>query len=456
MAYQTINPYTNEVLHTYPNATDAQLQAALQTGDALYHTWRNEAPASRQPVLAKVATLMRQQKRALATTITKEMGKLLSEAEAEVDLCADIADYYAKNGADFLKPTPLPTELGDAYYVKQATGVLVMVEPWNFPYYQIMRVFAPNYVVGNPMILKHASSTPACAQAFADLVLAAGAPKGALTNLYLNYEQVGQAIADPRVAGVALTGSERGGAAVAKEAGAALKQSTMELGGNDAFLILDDADMDQVKAIAPQARLFNAGQVCSASKRFIVTAKHYDEFVAYMKAEFAKMRPGDPMATDTTLAPLSSASAKTKLVAQIDAAIKAGAKRIIGDTPVALPGQFVPATILTDIDKDNPAFDQEMFGPVAAIYKVADDNEAIALANDSSFGLGSAVFSSDPDHAKAVAEQIEAGMTTINRAWITAPELPFGGVKHSGYGRELYKLGLNAFVNNHMVLAAKG
>ena len=347
MAYQTINPYTNEVLHTYPNATDVQLQAALQTGDALYHTWRNEAPASRQPVLAKVATLMRQQKRALATTITKEMGKLLSEAEAEVDLCADIADYYAKNGADFLKPTPLPTELGDAYYVKQATGVLVMVEPWNFPYYQIMRVFAPNYVVGNPMILKHASSTPACAQAFADLVLAAGAPKGALTNLYINYEQVGQAIADPRVAGVALTGSERGGAAVAKEAGAALKQSTMELGGNDAFLILDDADMDQVKAIAPQARLFNAGQVCSASKRFIVTAKHYDEFVAYMKAEFAKMRPGDPMAADTTLAPLSSASAKTKLVAQIDAAIKAGAKRIIGDTPAALPGQFVPATILT-------------------------------------------------------------------------------------------------------------
>ena len=230
----------------------------------------------------------------------------------------------------------------------------------------------------------------------------------------------------------------------------------MELGGNDAFLILDDADMDQVKAIAPQARLFNAGQVCSASKRFIVTAKHYDEFVAYMKAEFAKMRPGDPMSPDTTLAPLSSASAKTKLVAQIDAAIKAGASRIIGETPVDLPGQFVPATILTDIDKDNPAYDQEMFGPVAAIYRVENDDEALALANDSSFGLGSAVFSSDPDHAKAVAEQIEAGMTTINRAWITAPELPFGGVKHSGYGRELYKLGLNAFVNNHMVLATKG
>ena len=206
MAYQTINPYTNEVVHTFPNATDAELESALQTGDTLYHTWRNVDPASRQPVLHKLAQLLRQQKRDLATIITTEMGKLLPEAEAEVDLCADIAEYYAQHGAEFLKPTALPTELGDAYYVKQAMGVLVMVEPWNFPYYQIMRVFAPNYVVGNPMILKHASSTPACAQAFADLVKEAGAPAGTLTNLFINYQQVGAAIADPRVAGVALTG----------------------------------------------------------------------------------------------------------------------------------------------------------------------------------------------------------------------------------------------------------
>lgn len=455
MAYKTINPYTNETLKTYPNATDAELEQTLATGHALYKTWRNEAPATRQAVLHKVADLMRQEKQSLAETITTEMGKLIGEAQAEVDLCADIADYFADHGADFLAPTPLPTNAGKAYYVKQAVGVLVMVEPWNFPYYQIMRVFAPNYIVGNPMILKHASNTPSCAAAFADVVRRAGAPAGALTNLFISYDQVSAAIADPRVAGVALTGSERGGSAVAKEAGENLKKSTMELGGNDAFIILDDADWDEVKAAAPQARLFNAGQVCSASKRFIVMADKYDEFVDYMKQEFAKVQPGDPLDPATTLAPLSSASAKVKLQKQIDAAIAAGATRVIGDEPVDLPGQFIPATILTNITKDNPAYNQEMFGPVAAIYKVNSEEEAIALANDSSYGLGSTVFSADPEHADRVARQIEAGMTTINRAWITAPELPFGGVKNSGYGRELYQLGLDAFVNEHLILNAK-
>ncbi|WP_461214885.1 NAD-dependent succinate-semialdehyde dehydrogenase [Lacticaseibacillus sp. GG6-2] len=455
MAYKTINPYTNETLKTYENATDADLEKTLATGHALYKTWRNENPASRQAVLHKVAELMRVNKKTLAETITKEMGKLIGEAEAEVDLCADIAEYFSENGAKFLEPTPLATDAGKAYYIKQAVGVLVMVEPWNFPYYQIMRVFAPNYIVGNPMILKHASNTPSCAQAFADIVREAGAPDGALTNLFISYDQVSAAIADPRVAGVALTGSERGGSAVAKEAGENLKKSTMELGGNDAFIILDDADWDEVKKVAPQARLFNAGQVCSASKRFIVMADKYDEFVAYMKSEFAKVKPGDPLDPNTTLAPLSSASAKTKLAKQIDAAIAAGATRVIGDEPVALPGQFIPATILTDIAKDNPAYNQEMFGPVAAIYKVNSEEEAIALANDSSYGLGSTVFSADPEHADRVARQIEAGMTTINRAWITAPELPFGGVKNSGYGRELYQLGLDAFVNEHLIINAK-
>ncbi|MCI1984951.1 MAG: NAD-dependent succinate-semialdehyde dehydrogenase [Lactobacillus sp.] len=455
MAYKTINPYTNETLKTYPNATDAELESALATGHALYQTWRNETPASRQPVLHKVAELMRAEKTPLAETITKEMGKLIGEAEAEVDLCADIADYFAEHGADFLAPTDLPTDAGKAYYVKQAVGVLVMVEPWNFPYYQIMRVFAPNYIVGNPMILKHASNTPSCAAAFADLVSRAGAPAGSLTNLFISYDQVSKAIADPRVAGVALTGSERGGAAVAQEAGANLKKSTMELGGNDAFVILDDADWDLVKSLAVDARLFNAGQVCSASKRFIVAADKYDEFVAFMTQEFAKVKPGDPLDRNTTLAPLSSASAKTKLQKQVDAAVAAGATVAYGNEPVDLPGQFFPATILTNITKDNPAYNEEMFGPVAAIYKADTEADAIALANDSSYGLGSTVFSKDPQHADAVARQIEAGMTTINRAWITAPELPFGGVKNSGYGRELYQLGLDAFVNEHLILNAE-
>lgn len=454
MAYQTINPYTNETLKTYPNATDADLETALATGHALYKKWRGEPASTRKATLHKVAALMREHKHALATTVTQEMGKLISESEAEVELCANIADYFADQAETFLTPTPLPTDQGKAYYIKQATGVLVMVEPWNFPYYQIMRVFAPNFMVGNPMILKHSSNTPSSAAAFASVIEEAGAPAGSLTNLFISYDQVSKAIADPRVAGVALTGSERGGAAVAKEAGANLKKSTMELGGNDAFVILDDADWDLVKKVAVDARLFNAGQVCSASKRFIVVADKYDEFVAFMKDAFAKIKPGDPMDPATTLAPLSSAKAKTKLQQQVNAAVAAGATVEYGNQPIDLPGQFFPATILTNISKDNPAYNQEMFGPVAAIYKAANEEEAIAMANDSSYGLGSTVFSADPVHADRVARQIEAGMTTINRAWITAPELPFGGVKNSGYGRELCELGFNAFVNEHLILNA--
>ncbi|MFC6179731.1 NAD-dependent succinate-semialdehyde dehydrogenase [Lactiplantibacillus daowaiensis] len=454
MAYKTINPYTNETLKTYENTTDAELETALATGHHRYQAWRQDAPATRQATLHKIAVLMRTEKHALATILTTEMGKLIGEAEAEVDLCADIADYFAEHGADMLQPTPLATSAGKAYYAKQAVGILVMVEPWNFPYYQIMRVFAPNYVVGNPMILKHASNTPSSAAAFADVVKRAGAPAGSLTNLFISYDQVSAAIADKRVAGVALTGSERGGAAVAKEAGVNLKKSTMELGGNDAFIILDDADWDLVKAVAPQARLFNNGQVCSASKRFIVMADHYDDFLAYLKSEFAKVKPGDPLDPATTLAPMNSKRAKQKLQKQVDAAVAAGAKVYAGNQPIDLPGQFFQPTILTDITPANPAFDEEMFGPVAAVYKVNTEAEAIALANNSSYGLGSTVFSSDPAHADRVAQQLEAGMTTINRAWITAPELPFGGVKHSGYGRELYQLGLNAFVNEHLIINA--
>jgi len=454
MAYKTINPYTNETLKTYPNNSDTEIESALSTGHQLYQQWRGETPGTRAAVLHQLATLMRQEKHQLATVLTTEMGKLIGEAEAEVDLCADIAEYFASHGPALLAPTPLQTDAGHAYFAKQAVGILVMVEPWNFPYYQIMRVFAPNYVVGNPMILKHASNTPSSAAAFADVVQRAGAPAGSLTNLFISYDQVSAAIADKRVAGVALTGSERGGAAVAQEAGANLKKSTMELGGNDAFIILDDADWDLVKEVAPQARLFNNGQVCSASKRFIVMADKYDEFLAYMKTEFAKAKPGDPLDSQTTLAPMNSARAKQKLQKQVDAAVAAGAKVYAGNHPIDLPGQFFEPTILTDITKDNPAFDEEMFGPVAAVYKVHSEAEAITLANDSSYGLGSTIFSQDPERANRVAQQLEAGMTTINRAWITAPELPFGGVKHSGYGRELCELGLNAFVNEHLILNA--
>lgn len=456
MAYKTINPYTNEVEKEFPNATDEELEAVLAKAHQLYLDWRNDSESleDRKAILHRVADILRERRTEYATTMSHDMGKLIGEAEGEVDLCADICDYYADKADEFLKPRTLETDAGKAYYIKQSTGVLVAVEPWNFPFYQIARVFAPNFIIGNPMILKDASNCPASAQAFADAVLEAGAPEGSLNNMFISYDQVAKAIADKRVSGVCLTGSERGGMSVAAEAGKSLKKTTMELGGNDAFIILDDADWELVREVAPQARLYNAGQVCTSSKRFIVMADKYDEFLEVLKDAFSAVRMGDPTGRTTTLAPLNSKSAKEKLEKQVELAVENGAKVYYGNEKVDLPGQFFMPTILTDITPDNPIFDQEMFGPVASVYKVNSEEEAIALANNSSYGLGNTVFG-EPEHAARVAAKIETGMSWINSGWASLPELPFGGVKNSGYGRELSELGFNAFVNEHLVFEPK-
>lgn len=456
MAYKTINPYTNEVEKEFPNATDEELEAVLAKAHQLYLDWRNDSESleDRKAILHRVADILRKRRTEYATTMSHDMGKLIGEAEGEVDLCADICDYYADKADEFLKPRTLETDAGKAYYIKQSTGVLVAVEPWNFPFYQIARVFAPNFIIGNPMILKDASNCPASAQAFADAVLEAGAPEGSLNNMFISYDQVAKAIADKRVSGVCLTGSERGGMSVAAEAGKSLKKTTMELGGNDAFIILDDADWELVREVAPQARLYNAGQVCTSSKRFIVMADKYDEFLEVLKDAFSAVRMGDPTDRTTTLAPLNSKSAKEKLEKQVELAVENGAKVYYGNEKVDLPGQFFMPTILTDITPDNPIFDQEMFGPVASVYKVNSEEEAIALANNSSYGLGNTVFG-EPEHAARVAAKIETGMSWINSGWASLPELPFGGVKNSGYGRELSELGFNAFVNEHLVFEPK-
>lgn len=456
MAYKTINPYTNEVEKEFPNATDEELEAVLAKAHQLYLDWRNDSESleDRKAILHRVADILRERRTEYATIMSHDMGKLIGEAEGEVDLCADICDYYADKADEFLKPRTLETDAGKAYYIKQSTGVLVAVEPWNFPFYQIARVFAPNFIIGNPMILKDASNCPASAQAFADAVLEAGAPEGSLNNMFISYDQVAKAIADKRVSGICLTGSERGGMSVAAEAGKNLKKTTMELGGNDAFIILDDADWDLVKEVAPQARLYNAGQVCTSSKRFIVMADKYDEFLEVLKDAFSAVRMGDPTDRTTTLAPLNSKSAKEKLEKQVELAVENGAKVYYGNEKVDLPGQFFMPTILTDITPNNPIFNQEMFGPVASVYKVNSEEEAIALANNSSYGLGNTVFG-EPEHAARVAAKIETGMSWINSGWASLPELPFGGVKNSGYGRELSELGFNAFVNEHLVFEPK-
>ena len=456
MAYQKINPYTNQVEKTFKNTTDEELEQTLATAHQLYLNWRkNNNLEKRKQVILNLGHILRERREEYATIMTKDMGKLIGEAKGEVDLCASFCDYYVANADKFLAPDIIATTSGRAKVIKQSLGTLVAVEPWNFPFYQIARVFIPNFIVGNPMILKDASNCPASAQAFADAVKEAGAPAGSLTNLFLSYDQVNKAIADKRVAGVCLTGSERGGAAVAKEAGTNLKKNTMELGGNDAFIILDDADWNLVEKVAPAARLYNAGQVCTSSKRFIVLEKDYDRFLKIMKEAFSKVKMGDPLDPTTTLAPLSSKKAKDKLQGQVDLAVKNGAKVYYGNKPVDLEGQFFMPTILTDITPDNPIFDTEMFGPVASVYKVKSEEEAIELANNSSYGLGNTVFSQDYEHAERVAAKIETGMSWINDGWASLPELPFGGVKNSGYGRELSGYGIEDFMNKHLIYEAR-
>lgn len=452
VAYRTVNPYTNEVEHEYQNNTAADIEAALSKGHQLYLRWRNGGElAERKEIITRLGQLLRQNKTKYAEIMTRDMGKLIGEAEGEVELCASFCDYYVKRADEFLAPRPIFTESGNAYVLRQASGILMAVEPWNFPFYQIARVFIPNFLVGNPMILKDASNCPTSAQAFADLVTEAGAPAGSLTNLFISYDQVGKIIADPRVQGVCLTGSERGGQAVAKEAAANLKKNTMELGGNDAFLVLPDADIDKLSKVIFSARLYNAGQVCTSSKRFILPDNLYDEFLKRAKQVFSSVKMGDPLDRQTTLAPMNSKRAKDKLQKQVNTAIEHGAKVYYGNQPVDLDGQFFMPTILTDITPDNPIFDQEMFGPVMAVYKYSNLEDGIALANNSSYGLGSTVFGEDIAQARRVAAQIEAGMTWINSGWASLPELPFGGVKHSGYGRELANLGFGEFINEHLV-----
>ncbi len=453
MAYKTVNPYTNEIEHEYPQTTNEEVEKTLAAAYELYLRWRNgDELEARKQIITRLGELLRAKKHEMGALITHDMGKLIGEAEGEVELCASFCDYYVQRADEFLAPTPIYTASGNAYVLHQATGVLMAVEPWNFPFYQIARVFIPNFLAGNPMVLKDASNCPTSAQAFADLVSEAGAPTGSLTNLFVDYDQVGQIIADKRVQGVCLTGSERGGRSVATEAAKSLKKSTMELGGNDAFIVLPDADIDQLTDVIFAARLYNAGQVCTSSKRFIIPDNLYDEFLKRAKEIFSNVKMGDPMDPSTTLAPMNSKKAKEKLQKQVDLAIENGATVVYGNQPVKeLAGQFFMPTILTDIDRDNPIFDQEMFGPVMAVYKYHDVKEAIALANDSSYGLGSTVFGTDIVRARQVAAQIDTGMTWINSGWASLPELPFGGVKHSGYGRELAEQGFKSFVNDHLV-----
>ncbi|CAI1539796.1 NAD-dependent succinate-semialdehyde dehydrogenase [Serratia fonticola] len=455
MPYQTVNPFNNQLIKEYTPHNDDQVELALAQADALYHSdWSKGEIIQRLPVLHKLADLMESRVEELANIASVEMGKLIEQSRGEVKLCGQIARYYANNAQKFLTPVSYESSLGEAWVEHHPIGVLMAVEPWNFPFYQLMRVLAPNLAAGNPVVVKHASIVPHCAEAFEKLVHEAGAPKGAYTNLYISQDQVASIIADDRVQGVALTGSEKAGSIVAAQAAKKLKKATLELGGNDVFVVLDDCDLEKAVKVGAEARLNNAGQVCTAAKRFIVQEKVAKAFLQQLTEHFKNVKMGDPLDETTTLGPLSSKSALEGLIEQVNDAVKQGAKLHLGGKALQHEGNFFEPTILTHISRDNPAYFTEFFGPVAQVYVVSDDEEIVKLANDSHYGLGGAIFSTDIERAKKLASRIETGMVYINSLTDTAPELPFGGVKRSGFGRELSDLGIKEFVNQKLVVVS--
>jgi succinate-semialdehyde dehydrogenase/glutarate-semialdehyde dehydrogenase len=453
MAYQTINPTTNELIKTYPDHTDQQMEEALAAAHRLYKSeWSKGSIQPRLAVLGKLADIIDSRAEELAQISTREMGKLIGESREEVWIIAQIARFYADNAERFLAPSPIKSALGDAWVEHHPIGGLVAVEPWNFPYYQLMRVFAPALAAGNPVLAKHAPIVPHCASVFEEMVTAAGAPRGSWTNLFISNEQVATLIADPRVQGAAMTGSERAGSAIAGQAGKYLKKSTLEMGGNDVFVVLDDSDLEKALEAGVFSRLHIAGQECICAKRFLLHEKIADTFLDEFTAALKAVKIGDPSDESTRLGPLSSAPARDNLASQVKKAVEHGATLHLGGKPIEGKGNFFEPTILTNVKRENPAYFAEFFGPVAQIYVVKNDDAIVELANDSNFGLSGVIFSQDIDRAKRLASRIETGAVWINTFASTAPELPFGGVKHSGYGRELSELGIKEFVNQKLVL----
>jgi succinate-semialdehyde dehydrogenase/glutarate-semialdehyde dehydrogenase len=448
--YAVVNPATGETLATYPAFTDAQIESAIAAADRAHRDWaRMSGAGERADLLRRVAQLHRERRDELAAIIVREMGKPLAAAEGEVDFAADITEFYADNALAITRDQPIDI-LGEGTAVirKAPLGVLLGIMPWNFPYYQVARFAAPNVALGNTILLKHAPQCPESAAAIEAIYRDAGFPEGVYVNVYATNEQAATIIADPRVQGVSVTGSERAGAAVAEQAGRHLKKVALELGGSDPFILLSTDDIDGAVRAAVDARLDNNGQSCNAAKRFIVVDDLYDAFVERFTAAMADSALGDPFADDTVIGPLSSLTAAERLDEQVQRAIAQGATLVTGGTR---DGAYYPATVLTGVTPDMDAYREEFFGPVGVVYRVADEEEAIAVANGTPFGLGSYVFTTDPEQAERVADRIEAGMVYVNLVLADSPELPFGGVKRSGTSREMGLLAADEFVNKKLI-----
>jgi succinate-semialdehyde dehydrogenase / glutarate-semialdehyde dehydrogenase len=448
--YAVINPATGETLKTYPTITDDELEAAIAGAYKTYQEWaRTTSVEERAKLVGRVAELHSERREELAAITVREMGKPMEQALGEVDFCVDIYGYYAENGVELLKDEPIKLLAGEGTAIirRSPYGVLLGIMPWNFPTYQVARFAGPNLVIGNTVLLKHAPQCPETAEALQRLYLDAGFPEGAYTNIYATNDQAAKVIADPRVQGVSVTGSERAGAAVAEVAGRNLKKVVLELGGSDPFILLSTNDLDSAVEAAVSARLDNTGQSCNAAKRFIVHQDLYDPFMEKFTAAMSDWKPGDPTG-DAAMGPLSSSTAAERLQDQLDRAKKDGAKVVLNGER---KDNFFSPTILADIPEGAKARHEEFFGPVASVYKVGSEDEAVKIANDTPFGLGSYVFTTDADQAERVANKIDAGMVYVNIVGADGAELPFGGVKRSGSGRELGRYGADEFVNKKLI-----
>ncbi|HYB06970.1 MAG TPA: NAD-dependent succinate-semialdehyde dehydrogenase [Nitrososphaerales archaeon] len=452
MVIRSVNPYNNLVLKTFEEPTDRQVDEMVSRAHAAYQAWRRTSFAERSEYLFRVAKEMQARTQELASLATLEMGKRIRESVGELKLSVSIVEYYAANGEKFLQPQKIDAKYGDAEIHYEPLGPLLGVMPWNFPYYQVVRFAAPNLMAGNVVLVKHSSNVPQTAMAIEEVFRVASAGReGLYTNLLINSSRVGRIIEDSRVAGVSLTGSTEAGKAIAAKAGESLKKVVLELGGSDPFIVLEDANIEKAVSQAVWSRMLNVGQQCTAAKRFIVSDMVADQFLAGFTEALKKLRPGDPMDQQTTLPPLSSEGQAETLMHQIDVAVANGAKVLLGGKRIDRPGAFLEPTILTDVKPDSPACREEFFGPVALFFRAKDEAEAIRLANDTPFGLGGAVFTEDLERGRRVAAQVESGMVWVNHPTLSSPELPFGGVKNSGFGRELSFLGITEFVNKKLV-----
>jgi succinate-semialdehyde dehydrogenase/glutarate-semialdehyde dehydrogenase len=452
--YAVVNPATGETVKEYPTISDEGLRAAIGRADQASGTWSSSSTvAERAALVRKAGELHGERRQQLAEIIVREMGKPIEQALMEVDFAGAIYGFYADNAEDLMADEPIELLGGEGTAVirRSPFGVVLGIMPWNFPYYQVARFAGPNLVIGNTILLKHAHQCPESAEAMQGIFDDAGFPEGAYENIYATNEQIAWVIADPRLHGVSVTGSERAGGAVAEVAGRNLKKVVLELGGSDPFILLGTDDLDGAVRAAAEARLDNTGQSCNAAKRFIVVDDLYDDFVEKFKAALSEAKPGDPSAEDTAVGPLSSAMAADRLEDQVKRAIGGGAEVLVGGKR---EGNFFEPTILVGIKPGDEASQEEFFGPVAQVYRVGSEEEAVDLANQTPFGLGSYLMTTDKEQAERVADRIEAGMVYVNLVGADSPELPFGGFKRSGFGRELGRFGADEFVNKKLIRSA--